>query len=132
MTKKKVLQRQEVTGAGDELHTYHRSLIGLSHKLTQVSHRHPIYTEPLFSMTKIQTASTVKKCDLTELNIVRYKGKKTKTLADACLPPVKKKCLSSSHETGLAIAVHHTNNVTRVSRATKCYLQPSEQFLVLF
>lgn len=32
---------------------------------------------------------------------------------------LRKKCLSSSHETGLAIAVHYTNNVVRVSRATQ-------------
>lgn len=48
---------------------------------------------------------------------------------DDMLPLVKKKCLSSSRETGLAIAVHYTKDVIRVSRATEVYLQLSESTL---
>lgn len=39
------------------------------------------------------------------------------------LSSVKKTCLSSSHKTGLAIAVHYTNSMIGVSRASKVFLQ---------
>lgn len=39
------------------------------------------------------------------------------------LSSVKKKCLSSSHKTGLAIAVYYTNSVIGVSRAGEVFLQ---------
>lgn len=45
---------------------------------------------------------------------------------------LKKKCLSSSHETGLAIAVHYTNDVIRVSRASEVCLQLSESSFLWF
>lgn len=73
----------------------------------------------------LMTDDTLKK-DLTlNKNTLSAVKRREKKLVAAIRPAIRKKCLSSSHETGLAITVHYTDNVRCVSRATE--FCPSER-----